>query len=217
MLFYFVFFAVADVKEQRSAVVVATSKILERMMFMKREELEKLGLSEEQVNQVVGMYGASVETLKNQLKATQDDLKVANTTIETNKAEFEKLKNSSNDNQELSKQLEELQKKYNSRDEEAKKEIAKLRTDSAIEVALTKSGARNSKAVRAMLDMDKLKLTDKGLEGLDEQITALKESDGYMFQVEDKPKPITPNGNPSAENKELSAEDKALFEGFDSI
>lgn len=38
-----------------------------------------------------------------------------------------------------------------------------------------------------------------------------------MFQVEDKPKPITPNGNPNAENKELSAEDKALFEGFDSI
>ena len=93
-LFYFVFLAVADVKEQRSAVVVATSKILERMMFMKREELEKLGLSEEQVEQIVGMYGASVETLKNQLKATQDDLKVANTTIETNKAEFEKLKNS---------------------------------------------------------------------------------------------------------------------------
>ena len=91
------------------------------MMNMKREELEKLGLSEEQVNQVVGMYGASVETLKNQLKATQDDLKVANTTIETNKAEFEKLKNSSNDNRELSKQLEELQAKYNSRDEEAKK------------------------------------------------------------------------------------------------
>lgn len=184
---------------------------------MKREELEKLGLSEEQVNQVVGMYGASVETLKNQLKATQDDLKVANTTIETNKVEFEKLKNSSNDNQELSKQLEELQAKYNSRDEEAKKEIAKLRTDSAIELALTKSGARNSKAVRAMLDMEKLKLTDKGLEGLDEQITALKESDGYMFQIADKPKPITPNGNPNAENKELSAEDKALFEGFDSI
>ena len=74
MLFYFVFFAVADVKEQRSTVVVATSKILERMMFMKREELEKLGLSEEQVEQIVGMYGASVETLKNQLKATQDDL-----------------------------------------------------------------------------------------------------------------------------------------------
>src|SRR5699024_5080062 len=103
------------------------------------EELEKLGLSEEQVEQIVGMYGASVETLKNQLKATQDDLKVANTTIETNKAEFEKLKNSSNDNQELSKQLEELQAKYNSRDEEAKKEIAKLRTDSEIELALTKS------------------------------------------------------------------------------
>ena len=52
---------------------------------MKREELEKLGLSGEQVEQIVRMYGASVETLKNQLKATQDDLNVANATIETNK------------------------------------------------------------------------------------------------------------------------------------
>ncbi|EAE5404686.1 scaffolding protein, partial [Listeria monocytogenes] len=63
-------------------------------------------------------------------------------------------------------------------------EIAETKKNSAIELALASAKAKNSKAVRALLDNDKLELTDEGLKGLDEQLEALQESDAYLFAQE---------------------------------
>lgn len=59
-----------------------------------------------------------------------------------------------------------------------------LRRDSAIDLALVNSKARSGKAVRALLDLDKVGFDDQGnLTGLDDQLTALKKTDAWLFDT----------------------------------
>ena len=76
-------------------------------------------------------------------------------------------------------------RQQNSEQEKAHKaELAQLRLDNAIENALTAAGAKNSKAVKALLDVSKVKLGEDGkLSGWDEQIKAIQKSDGYLFNA----------------------------------
>lgn len=68
-------------------------------------------------------------------------------------------------------------------------EIAQLKLDHAVEAALTAAKAKNVKAVRALMDADKLRLEKDGtVTGLSEQITALQKSDAYLFTVKAPPK-----------------------------
>lgn len=60
--------------------------------------------------------------------------------------------------------------------------MQKSKKTSAVELALTQAGARNIKAAKALLDNEKLELSDEGIKGLEEQLTALKESDAYLFE-----------------------------------
>lgn len=64
-------------------------------------------------------------------------------------------------------------------------DIATVKRDSAVDMAIMQAKGRNSKAIKALLDMDKIKLKDDGtLEGLD--LDGLKETDAYLFDVETK-------------------------------
>ena len=89
-----------------------------------------------------------------------------------------------------------------------------------IDLNLTSANVRNLKAVKALLNMDSIKANDKGeFEGLTEQLDALKESDGYLFNGTEPEQPETPRfagGNPNNEPK-LSELDQALFNGFDNV
>ena len=57
-----------------------------------------------------------------------------------------------------------------------------LRLDNAIDNALSAAGAKNAKAVRALLNDKNISLGEDGkVAGLDDQIAALQKSDAYMF------------------------------------
>jgi hypothetical protein len=60
-------------------------------------------------------------------------------------------------------------------------ELAKVKLNAAIETRLIKEGAVNMKAVRALLDNDKISLDGDTVKGLDEQITAIRTSDKWAF------------------------------------
>ena len=79
-------------------------------------------------------------------------------------------------------------KQQNAEQEKAHKaELAQLKLDNAIENALTVAGAKNSKAVKALLDVSKVKLGEDGkLTGWDDQIKAIQKSDAYLFNMQQK-------------------------------
>lgn len=61
-------------------------------------------------------------------------------------------------------------------------EMNQLRLDNAIDNALSAAGAKNAKAVRALLNDKNISLGEDGkVAGLDDQIAALQKSDAYMF------------------------------------
>jgi hypothetical protein len=65
--------------------------------------------------------------------------------------------------------------------EEWQAKMAQMQLDFAIDKALTAAKAKNAKAVKALLDMEKVKLDGDQLLGLDDQLKAIKESDPYLF------------------------------------
>ena len=80
--------------------------------------------------------------------------------------------------------------------QEADQKVEAVRFDYAIRTALTEAKAKNPEKLAKLIDRDGLKMVDGKLVGLDEQLKALKESDGYLFEG-DKPAPkIVKPGNP---------------------
>lgn len=84
--------------------------------------------------------------------------------------------------------------------------------DSKIFKFLTSSKVRNNKAVLSLLNMDSVKVEDGKLKGLDEQIKALRESDGYLFED------YKPNGFGDDANLDNKSKNNALTkEKFQSM
>lgn len=153
--------------------------------------------------------GTRLNKAKEKNKQYEEDLKNANTLIEQlkqNNVSAEDMKAKLTD---YEKQIEELNNQ---------RQADKL--NNYIDLNLTSANVRNLKAVKALLNMDSIKANDKGeFEGLTEQLDALKESDGYLFNASEAEQSNTPRfagGNPNNEPK-LSELDQALFNGFDNV
>ena len=84
------------------------------------------------------------------------------------------------DVEKLKKDASDWENKYNT-------DIAAVKLDSAVNLALVGAKAKNPKLAKAALDMSVIKLDGEKLLGFNEQIDKLKESDAYLFDVEEEP------------------------------
>lgn len=171
---------------------------------MKREELKELGLTDEQIGSIMALHGVTVNELNSRVSTAEQQATQYQEQLEKNQNELNDFKANAKGNEDLTKQLEDLQSKFDEIKTSSEQQIADLKKSSAIDLALTQAGAKNIKAAKALLDSESLELTDEGLKGLDDQLAALKESDGYLFgqseQVPPNPdgKKATFGGNPSS-------------------
>ena len=111
---------------------------------------------------------------KNKYEAKDRELQAANKQLgelQTTLKKFDGV-----DVEALRTQISDAQKKYDT-------DVAALRLQFAVSTALQAAGARNHKVAAAALDASKLKLNGETVEGLSEQIEALKKSDAYLFTV----------------------------------
>ena len=143
---------------------------------MNKEELLKLGLTEEQVEKVLS---ANMEQLKGFIpKSRFDEVNNAKKQAEKDLTERDKqlevLKNSSGDVETLKKTIETLQNDNKAATEKYNEELAKIKLAGAVDTALLGANAVNIKAVKALLDMDKIKLDGEVLLGINEQLEELK-------------------------------------------
>jgi hypothetical protein len=155
---------------------------------MKREFLKDLGLSDEQIDKIMAENGKDVEAQKTKTttaEAERDGLKQqlteANTAIDGFKAlNVDQIKAS----------VDEWKTKAEKAQSDAAAQVAQLRFDHALDGALTTAKAKNAKAVKALLDMNGLKLNeaDGSIVGLEDQLKKVRESADYLFES-DKPQP----------------------------
>lgn len=158
---------------------------------MKKELLIEKGLTEEQANAVLEIYNAVIKDYV--LKADYDTVKGQIATLETTVKERDKqlkeIEKNVGDNEDLKNQIANLQNDNKKASEKYKAEIEQLKINSAVEMALTKAGAKTLKACKALLDNDNIKLDNDGnVIGIDEQIKNLSEAEDtkYLFNS-DKP------------------------------
>lgn len=145
---------------------------------MERKELEKLGLSKEQIDTIMAENGKDIEAQKVLTTAESEKLKTANGTITTLQDSIKKFDGV--DIEKLKKDAVDWQTKYND-------DLGKLKLEHALETALLAGKAKNTKAVKALLEIDKIKLDGDKLLGLDDQLEKLKKDNDYLFQQETKP------------------------------
>ncbi|MCS5465559.1 phage scaffolding protein [Enterococcus lactis] len=160
---------------------------------MKREELKELGLTDEQIGSIMALHGVTVNELNSRVSTAEQQATQYQEQLEKNQNELNDFKANAKGNEDLTKQLEDLQSRFDEIKTSSEQQIADLKKSSAIDLALTQAGAKNIKAAKALLDSESLELTDEGLKGLDEQLAALKESDGYLFGS-NEPVPPNPEG-----------------------
>lgn len=151
---------------------------------MKKEDLIAMGLTEEQAKKAMDSIDGNFVT-KARFNEVNEENKTLKKSVSARDKQLEDLKKSSGDNAALQQQISDLQKANADQQKAHETELNQLKLDNAVEVALSGAKAKNSKAVKAMLDMAKVKIGEDGkLSGFDEQIEALKKSDGWMFDTD---------------------------------
>lgn len=158
---------------------------------MNRKMLEDMGLTKEQVDAIMKENGENIEHAKEGLNAQIEELTKERDGYKDQITERDKqlndLKKAAKDQKELQDQITQLQEDNKAAVEAHKAEMKQLRIDNAVDKALTASGARNAKAVRALLDLDKAELADDGtVKGLDAQLKALKGAEDSKFLFSEK-------------------------------
>lgn len=172
---------------------------------MKKEDLVKLGLDEETAKKVAD---ASAEELKGFIpKARFDEVNTEKKNLETSKTtlegQLETLKNSTGDVEAMKKQITDLQADNKTKDETHAAEIKQLKIDTAIAAALTEAKAKNAKAVKALLDLEKAELADDGtVKGLGDQIKKLQGADDSKFLFETQKKQTFKGAKPGEAGNE---------------
>lgn len=144
---------------------------------MKREEVKAKipGITDEQLDWLMNENGSDINAEKGNTARIQGELDTANTTIKTLQDTVKKYNGV--DVEALRQQLGTLQTKYDT-------DIAAVRRDSAIDLALSGRRAKNSKAARALLNLEAIKLDGDKLTGLDDQLETLQKENPWLFEGE---------------------------------
>lgn len=148
---------------------------------MNKEDLIAMGLTEEQAKKVMDSLDGNYVT-KTRFNEVNEENKTLKKSVSDRDKQLEDLKKSSGDNEELKKQIETLQQENANQKKAHDAEMTQLRLDNAIDAALTAAGAKNIKAVRALIDTSKVKVGEDGkLTEFDDLLSAVQKSDSYLF------------------------------------
>ena len=163
---------------------------------MKREFLKELELEDEVIQKIKAEYGKGIQKENEQLKELEIQVETLQEQLKARDNDLEELKQSAGSNEELQAKYSELETKYQQEQQDWTSKLETIRKDSILELALTKANAKNIKATKALLDLEKLKLEEDKLVGLDEQLENLRKTEAYLFGGEQpEQKKIVRGGN----------------------
>ncbi|SMB95408.1 Phage minor structural protein GP20 [Desulfonispora thiosulfatigenes DSM 11270] len=118
---------------------------------------------------------------KNKFDGINNQLSDLQIQIKERDKQLGELKIKAAGNEELTTKINELEKLNKTTKEEYETKIVALRKETSIELKLKDEKAKNLKAVKALLDLEKVSLDGENLIGLEEQLKTLKEQESYLF------------------------------------
>ena len=155
---------------------------------MTLEQLIEMGLDEETAKKVLKVYQGSLKDKYipiERFNEVNEEKKELRTQLDERDTQLKDLKKKAEGNEELTKQIEQLQEDNKAKEKEYKEKIAKINKDNAIERALSKPelGVQDIEVVRMLLKDDAITLNEDGeLVGVKEQIETLQKEKAYLFK-----------------------------------
>lgn len=163
---------------------------------MKTEELKEIGLTDDQIKKVFAINGKDIEKANSDLKKAQEDLKAANDekeqlnkTIETTKNELKKFDGV--DIEAFKTQIKDLNDQMEKQKQDFEKQNQERAFLSKIDEKITGLKGKNSKAIRALLDLDVLRESKNQDKDIDDALKKIADDNKYMFGD------VEPINNPS--------------------
>lgn len=161
---------------------------------MTKEQLEALGLTEDQIKEVFRLNGIAVNNAKGdaskiendlakkvkEVEALTDQLDTANTQI----SEFKKL-----NVEDIQKAADDYKEKYEAEKLAKEQEIAQLEFDYEVKDSIIKHKGKNPTAIKALLDIDNIKEAKDRQAAIKEALEEIAKENDYLFE-----KPVAGTG-----------------------
>lgn len=158
---------------------------------MQRKFLEDLGLEKEIIDKIMDENGSDLEKNKAKLEAQRDNYKSQLETAQNALKEFEGV-----DVKNLQEKINTLNDELRRKDTEYTQKIADMEFNSVLDGVISSSGAKNSKAVKALLDLESLKASKNQADDIKQALEAVKTNNDYMFESKEPIKnPVKDTGS----------------------
>lgn len=138
----------------------------------------------------------------NRFKEVNEQAKDYKSQIDEREKQLNELQEKFKDNDELLNQINTLKESNEKTKVEYESKIKQRDLDYTIETLSLKNGVKNAKAFKALLDLENI---GDDYSKLDEQVKAIKESDPYLFNIEEEQPPKKAGFTP-AKNDNLNDE-----------
>lgn len=168
---------------------------------MKTEDLQKQGLTQEQIDFVMSENGKDLKKLQQEnetLTTDRDTWKEKAETAEETLKSFEGI-----DPANIQREIDEWKEKAKQAEKEYEQKLADRDFEDVLKDAINKAKGKNEKAIRANLDIETLKKSKNQKEDVEKAIEALatQEETSFMFDAESETKPhFTTKSNPPKTN-----------------
>ena len=142
---------------------------------MKREELEKLGLTKEQIDNVLDLHHKELDPVNKELETTKNDLTASQEKVRTTEEALKKFDGV--DPAALNQEITKLKNDLKEQDETHKQQIADRDFNDLLKESIVTAKGRNAKAITALLDVDALKVSKNQKEDIASALKALAEAE----------------------------------------
>lgn len=159
---------------------------------MQRKFLEGLGLEKEVIDRIMDENGKDIENAKSKLETERDNYKSQFETAQNALKEFEGV-----DVKDLQGKITQLNSDLAQKEADYNAKIADMEFNGKLDGIISQSGAKNAKAVRALLDIETLKASKNQDADLQAAIDTCKAENDFLFESKEPIKhPVGPtNGN----------------------
>lgn len=149
---------------------------------MKREELEALGLTKEQVDKVLDAHHKELDPVQKELDTTKEDLRVAKETVDTQGTTIKDLKKDLEEFKDvdvsgMKTKIANLENDLQTKETEYTQKIADRDFQDMLKESIATAKGKNAKAITALLDIDALKASKNQKEDVAAALKTLAEAE----------------------------------------
>lgn len=163
---------------------------------MKREELEALGMTKEQIDKVLDMHHREYDPVKKELDTAQADLTAEKEKTATQEKTIADLKKDLGEFKDadvsgMKQKIEDLENDIKTKETAHQQEIADRDFNDLLKESITSAKGLNAKAITALLDVDALKASKNQKEDITAALKALTEAENSkMLFGAPEPNPV---------------------------